>query len=242
LKYWVVVAAAGIGKRFGSPLPKQYASINGKTVIEHCLERLLVMRCERIVVALGNQDDRWRELTIFNNPRITTIGGGDTRAESVCNALDAISARASVDDWVLVHDAVRPCVTVADIERLVADLRQSDIGGLLGTPVKATLKRLLPPITGEDREFGEGMVGETIDRNNLWLAETPQMFRYGPLVAAMRRCLANGVTVTDEAEAMEICGYKPIMVGGRADNLKITTAEDLVLAEAILRGQWGVGI
>ena len=239
MKYWLVVPASGVGARFDSSLPKQYSPLFGSTVIEHCLERLLSIPCEEIVVALNSQDTSWQTLDIFNNKRVRPIEGGSQRAISVLNALMAIQDKAADQDWVLVHDVVRPCVTRADIHRLITDLSDCLVGGLLATPVNATIKRIVEPNSGphRDRGYGAGIVEETIDRDDLWLAATPQMFRFGPLIAAMKHALERGIEITDEAAAMEYSGHQPIVVQGRPDNIKITYTEDLALAEAILQAQ-----
>ena len=243
MKYWLVVPASGLGARFDSSLPKQYSPLFGSTVIEHCLERLLSIPCEEIIVALNSQDTIWQTLNIFSNKRVRPIEGGLQRASSVLNALTAIQGKAADQDWVLVHDVVRPCVTQADIHRLITDLSDSLVGGLLATPVNATIKRIAEPISGVRGEggHGAGKVEETINREGLWLAATPQMFRFGPLIAAMTHALARGIEITDEAAAMEYSGHQPIIVQGRPDNIKITYTEDLALAEAILQAQSASG-
>ena len=243
MKYWLVVPASGIGARFDSSLPKQYSSLFGSTVIEHCLERLLSIPCEEIIVALNSRDTTWQTLNIFNNKRVRPIEGGSQRAISVLNALTAIQGEAADQDWVLVHDVVRPCVTEVDIHRLITDLSDSLVGGLLATPVNATIKRIVESNNGPGGEQGDGSgkVEETIDREGLWLAATPQMFRFGPLIAAMKHGLERGIEITDEAAAMEYSGHQPIIVQGRPDNIKITYTEDLALAEAILQAQSASG-
>ena len=282
MKSWLVVPAAGAGVRFGSSLPKQYSPLLGSTVIEHCLTRLLGVSCEAIIVALHDEDIAWHGLDIFNNKRIRRVSGGRQRAESVFKALNAISAEADDEDWVLVHDVVRPCITQADLNGLIAGVANSPVGGLLATPVNATLKRIvlstkapstqtpstktpstlapstkaqpaivqstkgLPSIDkpeksehtgGGDGVEAEGVICETIDREGLWLAATPQIFRYRVLITAISHCLERSITITDEAAAVEQLGYQPLIIRGRPDNIKITLAEDLFLAEAILNAQ-----
>jgi 2-C-methyl-D-erythritol 4-phosphate cytidylyltransferase len=241
-----VVPASGIGARFDSSLPKQYSPLFGSTVIEHCLERLLSIPCEEIIVPLNNQDNTWQTLDIFNNERIRPIEGGSQRAISVLNALTAIEEKATDQDWVLVHDVVRPCITQADLRTLINNLSNSMTGGLLASPINATVKRVIESEDGllevaeagdNDHESIAGIVGETVDREGLWLAATPQMFRYGPLIAAIKHGLGRGIEITDEAAAMELSGHQPTIIRGRPDNIKITHAEDLALAEAIFQAQ-----
>jgi 2-C-methyl-D-erythritol 4-phosphate cytidylyltransferase len=232
-----VVPAAGLGKRFGAKIAKQYSNLLGKTLMEHCLERLLNMPCESIIVALHNRDNNWQDLDLFNNSRISCIGGGDDRTQSVRNALTSIEGRAGEKDWVLVHDVVRPCITQNDLVNLIAMLEDSPVGGLLATPVNATLKRILPSTNQSDNPLIVGVVDETVEREALWQAATPQMFRYGLLSAALKHCAERNISITDEAQAVEIFGYQPQVIRGRSDNIKVTNAEDLVLAEAILRSQ-----
>ncbi len=222
---WGVVPAAGVGKRMGAMVPKQYLPLAGRPVIEHTLEALLAEpRLARIVVALG-ADDRWWEAVRVSDPaRIERAPGGAERAHSVLNALRQLSGRAAPDDWVLVHDAARPCLRPDDTARLIEQLADDLLGGLLAVPVRDTMKRA----------DGAGRVEASVDRSTLWHALTPQMFRFGVLEAAIERALAAGVTVTDEASALEAVGLRPKLVEGRADNLKITRPEDLALAEFYL--------
>lgn len=251
MKCWVVVPAAGIGSRFKSPLsgqtlsrqssPKQYSSLAGLTILEHSLGRLLSTPCEALIVAIHSRDRIWPTLDISRHARIRMVTGGNERADSVLNALKAIEAEAHDQDWVLVHDVVRPCVTGADIQKLMLGLADSSVGGLLATPVNATLKHVAAPDVASACASGShviaGVVDKTLDREGLWLATTPQMFRYGLLVAAMEAGLEKGERITDEAAAIELAGYQPIIIHGRADNIKITYGEDLILAEAILQAQ-----
>jgi 2-C-methyl-D-erythritol 4-phosphate cytidylyltransferase len=225
---WAVVPAAGVGRRMGTDVPKQYLALRGRPVIEHALSRLLAFpRIAGVCVAIGEDDGYWAETAYACHPDVTVVVGGAERRDSVINALTALSARASPDDWVLVHDAARPCVRLADIERLVERVTAVGHGGLLGRPVHDTMKR----------SDATGSVLETVDRTGLWHAFTPQMFRLGPLLDGLTRAIAAGVGVTDEAGAMEWAGEPPVMVEGHADNLKITRAEDLALADYLLSRQ-----
>ncbi len=225
---WALVPAAGVGRRLGSAIPKQYLPLGGQRVIEHTLERLLGHpRVAGVYVALSAEDRWWPETRFAGDPRVRTVLGGAERPESVLRLLDALAERVGLDDWLLVQDAVRPCLRAADLDRLVERLADHPVGGLLGMPVRDTIKRV----------DGAGRVEATVDREGLWHAFTPQMFRLGPLRAALRGALAAGVGVTDEAAAMEWAGLRPELVEGAADNLKITRADDLALAAFYLSQQ-----
>jgi len=220
--------AAGRGERFGEQTPKQYADIHGRAVIEWALDPFLGdTRCAGIVVALAPGDSHWVRLAHrLADPRIHTSEGGATRAESVRRALAALSDRAAAADWVLVHDAARPCLGRADLDRLLLECAPHRVGGLLATPVADTLKQ----------QSSGGGVARTVERGGLWRALTPQMFRYGPLCAALDAASAAGRSPTDESQALEWSGGEPARVAGSATNIKITTADDLALARALLAG------
>ena len=229
---WAVLPAAGIGRRMGSSIPKQYLSIDGAPLILHSLRRLsAVKKIEKIVVVIHPEDSRWAELEKsikeeFGNRIITVMGGGE-RYQSVLNGLTALTEFAGKDDWVLVHDAVRPCVRTSDIENLIQKVSLHSIGGLLGSPVDNTLKRV-------DKEL---TMIETVDRESYWNALTPQMFRFALLKESIQTVVVSGEQVTDEAAAMEVAGFKPIMIAGSKDNIKITVESDLLLASQILKNQ-----
>jgi 2-C-methyl-D-erythritol 4-phosphate cytidylyltransferase len=226
-KCWAIVPAAGIGSRFGAPLPKQYLELHGKRVLEHSVLHILSLPfIDSVHVCLSATDTYWPQTDLSSHDRIVVIAGGAERAHSVMNAIDAISQHAQEDDWVLVHDAARPCVKVADIERLYQAVVASDCGGILATPVADTVKRV-----------NQQHIERTVDRSGLWLAQTPQIFPVGLLRRCLSSALANGVLVTDEASALEHYGFQPIVVQGSSDNLKITRPEDLPMAEAILSWQ-----
>lgn len=228
MAYWAVVPAAGSGTRMNAQLPKQYLALSGKTVIEHALARLAAHPLiSGIMVALAPSDVRWDALRITLDKPLLRATGGDERCFSVYNALLKLQAHAQPDDWVLVHDGARPCLRVADIDRLITELRNHAVGGLLALPVRDTMKR----------SDANGDVTETIDRKGLWHALTPQMFRLGALTDALQRAIDQGILVTDEAAAMERLGHKPRLVEGSSDNIKITRPEDLVVAEFYLRQQ-----
>ncbi len=227
MKIWFVVPAAGSGRRLGGDIPKQYLALAGKRVVEHTLERLLTLAPAGAVVAVSAGDTLWPTLAISRHPLVRTAAGGAERADSVANALALLAGEAAGDDWVLVHDVARPCVRVADIELLIQRLENSPVGGILAAPVSDTLKRVSATRAIEGTE----------DRSRLWAAMTPQMFRYGLLTRALAAALDQGSKPTDEAMAVELLGYSPLVVEGHRDNIKITRREDLAIAETILHWQ-----
>jgi 2-C-methyl-D-erythritol 4-phosphate cytidylyltransferase len=223
MKYWLVMPAAGIGRRFGTDRPKQYAPLCGRTVIEWALAEFLNdSRCAGVVVALAQDDPYWAPIAPAN---VLVAPGGQERSQSVRNGLAALAERAEREDWVLVHDAARPCLPRQDLDRLLSILDSHPTGGLLATPASDTLKRA----------DGSGDVQQTVDRASLWRALTPQMFRYGRLCEALDRAHADGRIPTDEAQAIEWLGDRPRVVEGAAANLKITSAADLAIAAALLK-------
>ncbi|MGD9094596.1 MAG: 2-C-methyl-D-erythritol 4-phosphate cytidylyltransferase [Chromatiales bacterium] len=223
-----VIPAAGIGSRMGAEVPKQYLKVAGKTVIEQTLERLLRLPgLENIVVALGEGDPFWPGLGISNDTRLVTVKGGKERADSVLNGLYKLRQLGSDDDWVLVHDAARPCVRLTEIELLIETCVNHRQGGILATPVHDTMKR----------SDNHNRILETIPRENLWHACTPQLFRIGELTEAIEGALESGYPVTDEASAMERAGQQPLLVECSLANIKITRPDDLALAEFYLRGE-----
>ena len=246
MRYWLVMPAAGSGSRFGAAAPKQYARLAGRTVIEWALAPFLGdHRCAGIVVALAPADAEWAKIAARlglpehdgsperPRPPVSAVVGGTHRSLSVRAALAALAQHAAALDWVLVHDAARPCLESHDLERLLAALASHALGRLLATPAADTLKRA----PAEAASAAGARVAETVDRTPLWRALTPQMFRYGRLCAALDAAHAAQRFPTDEAQALEWQGEQALLVPGAASNLKITTAEDLVLAAAILRSR-----
>lgn len=222
----MVVPAAGVGRRMRSDLPKQYLPLAGATVIEQTLKILLDCAIvERVVVGVSAQDSIWRTLSVSSNPRIETVTGGRDRAETVCLCLQQL-AHQDQSRWVLVHDAVRPCLDSNDILSLWNALEGGDVGGLLATRLADTIKRA---------KDGSLAVAATLDRTELWAAQTPQMFRLGELLSALRAARGSGFNPTDEASAIEATGARPQLVVGSTENIKITRPEDLPLAEFYLR-------
>lgn len=228
MRYFVVIPAAGSGRRFASSVPKQYAALAGFTVIEHSLASFEAdADCIGIVVVTSADDSTWPAIAARRARLIESVAGGAERVHSVRAGLAALAKHARDDDWVLVHDAARPCFAPADLAALKSGLAAHDVGGLLAIPLADTLKRAAnaadPPA-----------VDATIERAGLWRAATPQAFRYGHLVRALDAALAAGRIPTDEAQAIEWAGHRPRLVAGRPDNIKVTTADDLALAAAIL--------
>ena len=227
-RIWAIVPAAGVGRRMGSAVPKQYLRLQGRTVIDHTIERLLLHPAvSGLYLALGVDDGWWDGTEFSAHPELVRVVGGSERCHSVFNALELLQQRADPHDWVLVHDAARPCVRRSDIDRLIERVSSHEAGGLLGMPVRDTMKRT----------DAADAVLHTIERDHLWHAFTPQMFRLGVLYDALRGALDAGFLVTDEASAVEWAGHRPVMVEGYADNLKITRPEDLLLASYYLEQQ-----
>ena len=221
-RYVALIAAAGIGTRLGADGPKQYLRLGARTMLEHSIAALLLdARIERVFVVVAPADVQWSSLRLASQRVEFLAVGGASRAESVRNGLRAIAVRTHADDRVLVHDAARPCLGATELARLLDQVGNHPAGGLLAMPVTDTLKR------GDG-----GQVVATLQREGLWYAQTPQVFRIGSLLAALERESINGVT--DEAGAIEAAGDSPMLVRGSATNIKITSAEDLTLACAIL--------
>lgn len=213
-----ILPAAGVGSRMCMTFPKQYLSIGKKTLLEHAISALLQQSCIRRVIIAISPDDHWfSRLPIAADPRVTIVNGGKKRADSVMAGLmHAVQA-----PWVLVHDAVRPCLHQDDLLRLLALTIRSEVGGILATPVRDTIKRTCA--SGKAIDY-------TVERTNLWHALTPQIFALPLLKHCLSLALAKGVIITDEASALEYCGYQPLIVPGRGDNIKVTYPEDLALA------------
>ena len=228
-KFWGIVPAAGAGTRMGADIPKQYLRLGDRTVLEHTLDTLL--SCQRlagVILVLSPADEYWTEIgPRYTRQSLETVNGGAERCHSVLNGLDHLAAHAADDDWALVHDAARPCIRPEDIERLISSLENAIDGGLLGVPVADTMKRVDDALC----------ISGTVDREGLGHAYTPQMFRAGALRKALRQAIDNGHPVTDEANAMELAGYRPRMVPGSRDNIKITVPSDLPLAAFYLQSR-----
>jgi 2-C-methyl-D-erythritol 4-phosphate cytidylyltransferase len=210
-------------------MPKQYAPLQGRTVIEWALAPFLAdPSCAGVAVSLAADDPYWGEIAArLAEAKIIIAGGGTERSDSVRKGLEALAGRATAEDWVLVHDAARPCLSSADLQHLLERLGAHRVGGILATPAADTLKR-----AGADSS-----IEQTVDRSGLWRALTPQMFRYKLLCDALDHAFANGRLPTDEAQALEWTGEHPELVQGSAANIKITSADDLVLAAALLNAR-----
>ncbi len=225
-RHYAIVPAAGSGSRFGAEKPKQYLDLLGRPLIFHTLAALVACPgIERVWVVLAPDDPWWPRYDWSElGAKLETVRcGGETRAESVANGLQAASMVAADDDWILVHDAARPCLSASMLDALFADLASDPVGGILAVPVADTVKRA----------DADQRVAATEPRDGLWQAQTPQMFRYGLLGEALAKCRA----VTDEAGAVEALGLKPKLVRGDATNLKVTYPADLALAAMILRAR-----
>lgn len=217
-----VVPAAGIGSRMQTECPKQYLKIGDKTILEHAVASLLAHpRVRHVIIAISPADAWFASLPLAWDLRISVVNGGVLRADSVLAGLQA----AGNAQWALVHDAARPCLHQDDLARLLAITETSQTGGILATPVRDTMKRGEP---------GKPLIAHTVEREDLWHALTPQLFPLELLRSCLLRALNEGVTITDEASALEYCGFHPELINARADNIKVTRPEDLALAEFYL--------
>ncbi len=222
---WVVVPAAGRGTRVGGEIPKQYLNLLGRPLIRHTLERVAAhSRVTGLMIALAADDERWPGWRELKGKPVHTCVGGSERADSVLAGLRALPGSVREKDWVLVHDAARPCLRRDDLDRLLDHGAAHEVGAILAAPVRDTLKRA----------NAGGTIDATEPRERLWRALTPQMFRRAALERALESALAAGETVTDEAMALERLGLKPMLVEGADDNIKVTTPADLALAEFLL--------
>ena len=228
MRYWLVMPAAGASRRFGGPAPKQHMALAGCTVLELALRLFTAdTRCRAIALALTAAALADPALRGRLDDKVVPIAGGARRCDSVLLGLRALAPQAVADDWVLVHDAARPCLSAADLERLLSAGATHPVGALLAAPVTDTLKRA-------DAASGYEC---TVDRSGLWQALTPQMFRFGPLLAALRRACESGRAPTDEAQAMEWQGERPLLIAARDRNIKVTSQQDLMLAAALLAAE-----
>ncbi|MGH8029271.1 MAG: 2-C-methyl-D-erythritol 4-phosphate cytidylyltransferase [Arenimonas sp.] len=225
---WAVIPAAGSGRRFGGDTPKQYLNINGRPLIEYTLRALLAHPgVDAAMVAIAPDDPFWAGWREMEGKPIYTCMGGGERADSVLAGLMALPQTVDEDQWVLVHDAARPCVPAMDLTRLIALGQADPVGALLAAPVRDTVKSV----------DAQSRVVRTEPRERLWRALTPQMFRRGGLTRALRAAIKAGVNVTDEAAAMERLGLKALVIEGDESNIKVTTPADLALVESMLRAK-----
>jgi 2-C-methyl-D-erythritol 4-phosphate cytidylyltransferase len=222
-RFFGLVPAAGSGSRFGIAGPKQYSQLAGKPMLRHAVGRLLAaseLEAVFVVLAPGDAEFRKHDWSEFGERLAPLYCGGASRRESVLNGLVAAASAVDPNDWMLVHDAARPCLGQEELRRLIARASQDEVGAILAVPVSDTLKRA-------DEEL---RIVETEPRDRLWQAQTPQMFRHGMLMRALR----NTAHATDEAGAVEQLGYKPKLVEGSTTNLKVTFPADMEMAERLL--------
>ena len=228
ISVWAVVPAAGRGSRMGTEVPKQYLHLSGKPVVQYTLEAFTGhARIAGVVIVISAEDQLWSNLSNSIDGDLRVAIGGAERCHSVLAGLNELAEVADENDWVMIHDAARPCLRSSDIDKMIRDLSISQWGGILAVPVGDTLKRC---------NEANG-IESTVDRTRLGRALTPQMFRIGTLRTAISAALANNIVVTDEAQAIEAVGGIPQVVQGHADNIKVTHPDDLALAEIFLQAQ-----
>ncbi|TCB64301.1 2-C-methyl-D-erythritol 4-phosphate cytidylyltransferase [Acinetobacter terrestris] len=226
-KIWAVIPAAGSGSRFSKTELKQYQMIQGQTVLEHTVSRLNDLPLSGYVLAISEDDSVAKTLNLAQPDKAHFCVGGAERVHSVLNALTYLSQFASTDDLVFVHDAARPCVTQDCLNDLVNTAIQENCSAILAIPVRDTLKMV----------EHENNIEKTVSRDYLWQAQTPQISKLGILKHAIEKALQDGITITDEASALEYVGETVKVVQGRSDNIKITYSDDLELAKLILTVQ-----
>ena len=225
-RLWAVVPAAGTGRRVGGDTPKQYREVAGAPLMEHTLRALLQSRdIGGVVVAMDSADPRADSIASLSDERVQTTPGGVTRSHSVLAGLDALEDQVAEGDWALVHDAARPCLTVDALAALIDRARVLGEGVILAEPVADTLKQV----------NAQGEIEKTVDRSILWRAQTPQLFPLQQLRDALRLCIEQGVSVTDEAMAMERAGHRVHVIEGASSNIKVTVEADLVFADVFLK-------
>ena len=225
-KYFLVIPASGIGKRMNSDIPKQYLHLdNGITILDQCLKTFLsIESISGFVIALAKKDTRFESSLFAKHSKLLAIAsGGQERFHSVLNALNSLDEIAEFNDWVLVHDSVRPCIKKNDIEKLIEEVSDDAIGGILANKVADTVKQ----------KNTNGLMS-TIDRKKLRMAQTPQMFRFGILKEALEKIIKLDMHITDESEALEYLGYSVRIVNGSSSNIKITNKDDIDLANYFL--------
>ena len=223
-RIWALIPAAGVGARMKADRPKQYLSVHNKTILEHSLSVFLGSdHIEGVQLCLSPKDEYWQDIAFSHEKLLPVCGGGERRSDSVLLGLAALAKNADVEDWVLVHDAARPCLTQELLNMLIAKLVDDPVGGILATPVADTLKNV-----------SQGYIENTIDRSAMWAAQTPQMFRLGFLQECLQKALAADIAVTDEASCVEAAGFQPRVVLGTRSNIKVTYPEDLAWVDCFL--------
>ncbi|MEZ9537310.1 2-C-methyl-D-erythritol 4-phosphate cytidylyltransferase [Shewanella sp. 10N.286.51.B8] len=221
-----IVPAAGIGARMGATIPKQYLTLGEQSILAHTLDSLITHKqIQQVIVALHPEDTFFATLSQASHPKVKTVIGGQERADSVLRALVSIDNETTESNWALVHDAARPCLTEADIDKLLRSRAEYPQGAILAMPVRDTMKR---------STNSTNLISETVSRDHLWHALTPQLFPCKSLQQHLSDALKQGVQITDEASAMEWAGVNPGLVTGRADNIKVTHPDDLQLAALFL--------
>ena len=229
-KFIVIVPAAGIGKRMQANCPKQYLLINNESILSHTVMRLLSHpRIAQVILALGEHDQYFNESELAHHNDIIRVKGGAERVDSVLSGLQAVDRQKY--PWVLVHDAARPCVSHEDIDNLINQCLSNNCGGILATPVRDTMKR------GVSKIGAMNTIKNTVDREQLWHALTPQLYKTVELTHAIEQALVQGLIITDEASAMEHANHKSLLVSASSENIKITHPNDLALAEFYLNKQ-----
>lgn len=229
-KFVVIVPAAGVGKRMQANCPKQYLTINNNTVLEHTVNKLLSHpQIEQVILSLDKNDQYFAQSPLVSHPDVVCVNGGKERVDSVLNGLHAVNEQQY--PWVLVHDAARPCVSHQDINQLITQCLAHNSGGVLATPVRDTMKR------GYVASDTKTLIETTVEREQLWHALTPQLYKTGELINAIEQALANTATITDESSAIEFANLPSLLVPGSSENIKITHPDDLLLAQFYLAKQ-----
>ena len=224
-KYFCVVVAAGIGQRMRGVVPKQYLPLANRTLLEWSVKPFLALpEIEQVVVVLSANDPWFPGLILAQHPKIKAVVGGLERYQSVLSGLKALSTKANENDWVMVHDAARPNITLEDLEQLISTVGDHAIGGLLGVPVSDSLKYI-------DQQH---TVVNEVARESIWRALTPQMFRFNLLLTSLQTLAEQGISVSDEASALGRFGHQCLMVLGRSDNIKVTTPADYEMMEKLM--------
>ncbi|MBU2894315.1 2-C-methyl-D-erythritol 4-phosphate cytidylyltransferase [Colwellia sp. D2M02] len=232
MKFIAIVPAAGVGKRMQADCPKQYLSIANKTILEHTVNKLLSHpKIEQVILSLDKNDQYFNRSPLVNHPKVIRVNGGKERVDSVLNGLRSVDNKTY--PWVLVHDAARPCVSHQDIDQLITQCLANDTGGILASPVRDTMKR------GCVNSANQQLIINTVEREQLWHALTPQLYKTQQLMSAIEQGLANGWSITDESSAIEQANLDSLLVAGSSENIKITHPDDLLLAEFYLAKQSG---
>ncbi len=234
LKFIAIVPAAGVGKRMQANCPKQYLRINNETILSHTVMRLLNHPLiSQVIVALGTDDQYFADSQLAHHKDIIRVKGGTERVNSVLNGLKAVDSNKY--PWVLVHDAARPCVSHQDINKLITQCLSNNYGGILATPVRDTMKRGV--LTKDNAKDDRSIIESTVEREQLWHAQTPQMYKTDELATAIEQALESGLNITDEASAIEQANLPSLLVSASSENIKITHPNDLALAEFYLNKQ-----